>query len=183
MDFTVAIGVTADIEGLAGLGVSVENDPSATLAVHCGNGFDADFSPLSKHSFEALGCRLLSLGEDMQRREFITLLSAAATWPFATRAQQPTRPVIGFLGSAVERTQFTAAFRRGLQETGYVEGQNTAIEYRWAGPPERQENCGKAGFLWHRQKLGAPFGVPALIEKDLRRSFSGHAPPAVRPSP
>jgi hypothetical protein len=46
-------------------------DPSATLIVHCGNGFDARFEALSKHSFEALGCRLLRLGEDMQRREFV----------------------------------------------------------------------------------------------------------------
>jgi putative ABC transport system substrate-binding protein len=70
----------------------------------------------------------------MNRREFTVLVGGAAAWPLAARAQQPAMPVIGFMSarSPEDSVHLLEAFRRGLKEGGFVEGENVAVQFRWA---------------------------------------------------
>ena len=106
-------------------------------------------------------------GAVVRRREFIKIVagSAVAAWPFSARAQQPAMPVVGFLNTAAPQDykRQLAAFLKGLGETGYVEGQNVGIEYRWAeGNNERLPGL-VAGLIGRRVAVIAATSTPAAI--------------------
>jgi putative tryptophan/tyrosine transport system substrate-binding protein len=107
------------------------------------------------------------MAKHIGRREFLVMLGAAAlVWPFGARAQQPAIPVVGFVGSTSlgPLRDAVTAFHRGLTETGYVEGRNVAIEYRWAeGQYDRLP--GLAADLVHREVavIAAIDGLPSIL--------------------
>jgi putative tryptophan/tyrosine transport system substrate-binding protein len=102
----------------------------------------------------------------VKRREFIAGLGSATAWPLVARAQQPSLPVIGYLSSQSgddEYKNVTVPFLQGLKETGYVDGQNVAVEYRWAENQYDRLPVLAADLVRRRVALIVASGTPAAL--------------------
>ena len=122
------------------------------------------------------------LSRHTRRHEFIALLGGATVaWPLAARAQQPTLPVVGFLGgnSPDLYADLLRAFRQGLKETGYVEGQNLVIEYRWAEGHNDRLSAFATDLVRRQVAVIVATTTPSVLAaKELRFGY-----PCWRPSP
>src|SRR5215468_12732601 len=100
----------------------------------------------------------------LKRRQFITLLGGASTWPLAARAQQSKMPVIGYLSGATFETmrEYVAAFHRGLADGGFFEGRNVAIEYRWAEGDNERLPALADDLVRRRVSVIYAAGIPAV---------------------
>src|SRR5215471_3394460 len=101
----------------------------------------------------------------MRRREFVAFLGGAVAWPVSARAQQPTIPVIGFVSGGSPDTfgYLVSAFRQGLNDTGYVEGRNVAIEFRWAEGQYDRLPSFLADLVQHQVRVLAATTTPGAL--------------------